>query len=68
MMSPLSTFVECTVRLAPDVTLWPSVILSGHTTVAEGAEIGPFCHLHDCTVTAGAKIAGHQSLVGLELP
>ncbi|UQZ89123.1 hypothetical protein C4J81_07895 [Deltaproteobacteria bacterium Smac51] len=67
MLGPISTFIECTVRLAKDVTLWPSVILTGHTTVGEGAEIGPFCHLHDCRVEAGAKVDGQQSLSGQEL-
>jgi bifunctional UDP-N-acetylglucosamine pyrophosphorylase/glucosamine-1-phosphate N-acetyltransferase len=66
MLGPLSTFVECGVRLAQDVTLWPSVILSGRSTVGQGAEIGPFCHLHDCRVEPGAKVPGHQSLSGTD--
>lgn len=67
MMGPLSTFIECTVKLARDVTLWPSVILTGRTTVGEGAEIGPFCHLNDCAIAPGARVPGHQCLTGVEI-
>ena len=61
MLDPLSTFIECPVRLAPDVTLWPGVILTGRTVVGAGVEIGPFCHLDNCQVEPGVKITGHQS-------
>lgn len=67
MLGPLSTFVECTVRLSQDVTLWPSVILSGRTTIGEGAEIGPFAHLHNCRVSPHAKVPGHQSLFDVDI-
>ncbi len=63
MLGPLSTFVECSVRLSKDVTLWPSVILTGRTTVGEGAEIGPFCRLHDCAVAPGAKVRKRRNNV-----
>ena len=58
MLDPLSTYIESSVRLARDVTLWPGVILTGRTTVGQGAEIGPYSHLHDFGVEAGAQIPG----------
>ena len=67
MLDPLSTFIEVAVRLAPDVRLWPGVILTGHTTVGPGAEIGPFCHLNNCRVAAGAKVDGHQTYTQQDL-
>ncbi len=67
MLDALSTLVELSVRLAPDVTLWPGVILTGRTTVGAGAEIGPYCHLHNCRVAPGAKVAGHQILFDRDL-
>ncbi|MGL4209865.1 MAG: bifunctional UDP-N-acetylglucosamine diphosphorylase/glucosamine-1-phosphate N-acetyltransferase GlmU [Candidatus Adiutrix sp.] len=65
MVDPLSTFIEPTVRLAPDVTLWPGVILTGKTTIEAGAEIGPFCRLKNCHVGAKAKIKAHQDMADL---
>lgn len=64
MLDPLSTYIESSVRLAQDVTVWPGAILSGRTQVGPGAEIGPFCHLRDCVVEAGARVEGHQSCTG----
>ena len=58
MLDPLSTYIESSVRLTPDVILWPGVILTGRTTVGTGAEIGPYSHLHNCRVEAGDKIPG----------
>ena len=67
MLDPLSTYIEGGVKLAPDVMLWPGVILTGRTVVKAGAEIGPYCQLHDCRVAEGLKIAGHQCLRGQKL-
>lgn len=50
MVDPFRTYVDATVTLAPDVTLFPGVILQGTTTVGEGTEIGPGCHLIDTRV------------------
>jgi bifunctional UDP-N-acetylglucosamine pyrophosphorylase/glucosamine-1-phosphate N-acetyltransferase len=67
LLDPLSTLIEAAVRLGRDVRLWPGVILTGRTTVGDGAEIGPYCHLDNCRVAAGAKVPGHQSLAGQDL-
>src|SRR5262245_44909156 len=47
MVDPRTTYVDATVRLAPDVTLFPGVVLSGSTSVGEGTEIGPGCNIVD---------------------
>lgn len=57
MVDPDHTYVDTSVRLAPDVTLFPGTLLQGATVVAEGAEIGPQSHLVDCLVGAGARVA-----------
>ena len=62
MMDPLSTLIEPSVRLSADVVLWPNVILSGRCQIGSGAEIGPFCHLHNCIVEAGTRVKGQQIL------
>jgi bifunctional UDP-N-acetylglucosamine pyrophosphorylase/glucosamine-1-phosphate N-acetyltransferase len=57
MIDPERTYLDTTVRLAPDVTLFPGVILQGATVVGERAEIGPDTRLVDCTVGADAVVA-----------
>jgi len=57
MVDPERTYLDTTVRLAPDVTLFPGVILQGTTVVGERAEIGPDTRLVDCTVGADAVVA-----------
>ncbi len=56
MVDPERTYVDSTVRLAPDVTLFPGTLLQGATVVAAGAEIGPDSHLVDCLVGAGSRV------------
>ena len=56
MVDPASTYLDATVRLGPDVTLFPGTILQGVTVVGAGAEIGPHTRLIDCAVGAGAAV------------
>jgi bifunctional UDP-N-acetylglucosamine pyrophosphorylase / glucosamine-1-phosphate N-acetyltransferase len=56
VVDPASTWVDVTVRLAPDVTLRPGVQLHGSTEVGEGAEVGPDTTLTDVTVGADARV------------
>ncbi|MGH9181479.1 MAG: bifunctional UDP-N-acetylglucosamine diphosphorylase/glucosamine-1-phosphate N-acetyltransferase GlmU [Acidimicrobiales bacterium] len=56
MFDPERTYVDSSVRLAPDVTLAPGVILQGRTFVAAGCRIGPDVHLIDCVVGTGARV------------
>ncbi len=67
MVDPLTTYVDTTVEIGRDVTLFPGAILSGETVVGDRTEIGSGCHLvdtrigADCvldkTVSDGASIA-----------
>jgi bifunctional UDP-N-acetylglucosamine pyrophosphorylase/glucosamine-1-phosphate N-acetyltransferase len=50
LVDPAATYIDADVTLAADVTIFPGAILQGRTTVGEGTEIGPGCHLVDCTV------------------
>ena len=73
MLDPERTYIDATVRLAEDVTLFPGVILQGSTVVGPGARIGPDSRLDDCvvgdeaivehTVATNAEI-GAQAVVG----
>jgi bifunctional UDP-N-acetylglucosamine pyrophosphorylase/glucosamine-1-phosphate N-acetyltransferase len=56
MLDPRQTFIDVTVELGRDVTLFPGTILQGRTTIGDGCEIGPDARLVDCVVGAGATI------------
>ena len=68
MVDPSSVFLDDTVELAPDVTLEPGVVLAGATRVAEGAKVGAYAHLTDCTVDADAEVAPHTVASGRRFP
>ncbi|HEY2813449.1 MAG TPA: NTP transferase domain-containing protein [Acidimicrobiales bacterium] len=52
MLDPDRTYIDATVQLAPDVTLFPGTLLQGATVIGEGAEIGPNTRLADSVVGA----------------
>jgi bifunctional UDP-N-acetylglucosamine pyrophosphorylase / glucosamine-1-phosphate N-acetyltransferase len=56
MVDPTRTYVDTTVVLGSDVTLFPGTILQGHCVVGDGAEIGPDSRLVDCTVGARSVV------------
>jgi bifunctional UDP-N-acetylglucosamine pyrophosphorylase/glucosamine-1-phosphate N-acetyltransferase len=56
MLDPERTYVDTSVSLAPDVTLFPGTLLQGSTVVATGCEIGPNSHLIDCVVGERATV------------
>jgi bifunctional UDP-N-acetylglucosamine pyrophosphorylase / glucosamine-1-phosphate N-acetyltransferase len=73
MLDPRQTFVDVTVRLGRDVTLFPGTILQGATAIGDGSEIGPDTRLVDtavgseCTVestTARSAAIGDRAHVG----
>jgi len=56
MLDPDRTYIDATVELASDVTLFPGTILQGRTIVGAGAEIGPGTRLVDSVVGPGARV------------
>ena len=67
MLDPRQTFIDVTVRVGRDVTLFPGTILQGDTVVGDGCEIGPDTRLVDCTVGDGAVVehtVGRESHIG----
>ncbi len=56
MLDPAQTYVDVTVDLGRDVTLFPGTILQGRTRIGAGCEIGPDARLIDCIVGAGAVV------------
>ncbi len=67
MLDPRQTFIDVTVELGRDVTLFPGVILQGHTVIGNGCELGPDVRLVDCMVAQGCVIentVGRDAEVG----
>lgn len=52
MVDPAATYVDTTVTLGRDVTLFPGAILQGDTEIGDGTEVGPGCRLVDTVVGA----------------
>jgi bifunctional UDP-N-acetylglucosamine pyrophosphorylase/glucosamine-1-phosphate N-acetyltransferase len=63
MLDPRQTFVDVTVNVGRDVTLYPGVILQGSTVIGDGCEIGPDTRLVDCVVASDCTV---ENTVGLE--
>jgi bifunctional UDP-N-acetylglucosamine pyrophosphorylase/glucosamine-1-phosphate N-acetyltransferase len=69
MVDPEHTYIDLSVELAPDVTLFPGSILRGETVVGAGAEIGPSAHLVDTEVGERAVVehtVAHQATIGAD--
>lgn len=67
MVDPDRTYIDATVQLAPDVTLFPGTILQGSTSVGERSEIGPDTRLVDCVVGSDVvleKVVGREAEIG----
>jgi bifunctional UDP-N-acetylglucosamine pyrophosphorylase / glucosamine-1-phosphate N-acetyltransferase len=56
MVDPAQTYIDVTVQLAPDVTLFPGTILQGRTVIGRGCEIGPNARLVDTLVGPNAVV------------
>jgi bifunctional UDP-N-acetylglucosamine pyrophosphorylase / glucosamine-1-phosphate N-acetyltransferase len=67
MLDPRQTFIDVTVAIGRDVTLYPGTILQGSTVIGDGCEIGPDTRLVDCAVGNGAVVehtVGHDAEIG----
>jgi bifunctional UDP-N-acetylglucosamine pyrophosphorylase/glucosamine-1-phosphate N-acetyltransferase len=67
MLDPRQTFIDVTVQLGRDVTLYPGTILQGRTVVGNGCEIGPDARLIDCVVEPDCVVensVGHDAEIG----
>ena len=67
-LDPRQTFIDVTVTIGRDVTLYPGTILQGSTVIGDGCEIGPDTRLVDCAVGAEAVVehtVGYDAEVGV---
>ena len=56
VQDPATTWIDLRATLAEDVELLPGTHISGATTIARGARIGPQTTLHDCEVGEDAVV------------
>ena len=56
MLDPERTYIDTTVELEADVSLYPGTILQGDTVIKRGSQIGPDARLVDCIVGEDAIV------------
>lgn len=73
MLDPRQTFIDVTVTLGQDVTVYPGTMLHGSTVIGDGCELGPNTRLTDCEIgtdcvidhtVANAARVGDGAVVG----
>lgn len=57
LVDPAATYIDATVELDRDVTVYPNTILQGRCEIGAGSDIGPGAHLVDTFVGEGATVA-----------
>ncbi|GLY95554.1 bifunctional UDP-N-acetylglucosamine diphosphorylase/glucosamine-1-phosphate N-acetyltransferase GlmU [Actinoplanes sp. NBRC 103695] len=62
IFDPATAWIDVTVTLEPDAQIEPNCRLTGRTTVAAGAVIGPDTTLEDTTVGEGATVLRTHSI------
>lgn len=63
IIDPSNTYIEASVRLEKDVTIYPGCILEGDTVIQEDSVIGPYTRIKDGKIGRGVSI---QNSVVLE--
>ena len=56
LVDPTTTWIDTTVKIAADVTIYPGTALLGETSISECAIVGPRTTLIDCNVAAKATV------------
>jgi bifunctional UDP-N-acetylglucosamine pyrophosphorylase/glucosamine-1-phosphate N-acetyltransferase len=56
MIGPETIFIDETVTIGQDTTLYPGTILMGNTSIGQNCQVGPYAVLIDATVADGVTI------------
>jgi bifunctional UDP-N-acetylglucosamine pyrophosphorylase / glucosamine-1-phosphate N-acetyltransferase len=67
MVDPSRTYIDATVRLGIDVTLFPGTMLQGTTVIGDGCEIGPDTRIDRCVIgreTVVEKTMARLAVIG----
>lgn len=62
-IDPSWSYIDAQVRLGPDVTIYPGVVLEGETVIGEGSTLYPGVHLTNCHVGRGVTL---EQVVGVD--
>jgi len=57
MLDPRQTFIDVTVTLGRDITIYPGTMLHGDTRVGDGTDLGPDTQLDNCAVGGNAVVS-----------
>ena len=58
-IQPDTAVVDVQVQISSDVTIGPSVVLEGRTTIGAGSQVGAFCHLHNTEIGQNVSVKSH---------
>ena len=67
MLDPRQTFVDVTVTLGRDVTIYPGTLLQGDTVIGDSVDLGPDTQLDGCRVGDGCTVShtvGRSAVIG----
>ena len=56
MLDPATTYIDDTVKIAPNVVIYPGCILEGACEIGEDSIIGPYTHMKNTKVSKAAAI------------
>lgn len=56
IIDPASTYIEATVQIGQDTTIYPGCHLQGNTTIGSGCEIGPNSQIIECVIGDDCRI------------
>jgi bifunctional UDP-N-acetylglucosamine pyrophosphorylase/glucosamine-1-phosphate N-acetyltransferase len=66
LVDPQTTYIDTTVKIGPDTTIYPGCVLQGNTEIGEDCEIGPYALLTDAKIGNGVDIKASQ-ITGSEI-
>lgn len=55
IMDPATTYIEDTVEIGADTTIWPGCVLRGATVIGKYCTIGPYCQIVDSVLADGCR-------------
>lgn len=56
LVAPDTVYVDSTVRVGCDTTIYPGAIILGETQIGEDCEIGPYTSIENCTIGNGVRV------------
>jgi bifunctional UDP-N-acetylglucosamine pyrophosphorylase/glucosamine-1-phosphate N-acetyltransferase len=67
VLDPASTYVDDTVVIGPDTTLYPNVLIEGATTIGSDCVIGSGCHITGSRLADGVRLRPYCVMTDAEV-